>query len=113
LNGLTDDSSLILPAVAAEFSVGRPPLLTLAQNIGLLAGAMFWGFGCDIFGRKWGFNLTLGITGVFGMLAASSPNFVAVGCFVAIAAFGVGGNLPVGTSMKLPDVSDIVWDEEM
>jgi len=70
--------------------------LTLAQNIGLLAGAMFWGFGCDIFGRKWGFNLTLGITGVFGMLAASSPNFVALGCFAAFYSFGVGGNLPVG-----------------
>lgn len=54
-------TSLILPAVAFEFSVGRPPLLTLAQNIGLLAGAFFWGFGCDLFGRRWGFNLTLGL----------------------------------------------------
>jgi MFS family permease len=108
LNGLADNSSLILPAIAAEFSVGRPPLLTLAQNIGLLAGAMFWGFGCDIFGRKWGFNLTLGITAVFGMLAASSPNFVALGCFAALWSFGVGGNLPVGTSMKPLDLSDIV-----
>lgn len=53
-------TSLILPAVAAEFRVAQPPLLTLAQNIGLLAGAFFWGFGCDIFGRRWGFNLTLG-----------------------------------------------------
>lgn len=53
-------TSLILPAIAAEFRVAQPPLLTLAQNIGLLAGAVFWGFGCDIFGRRWGFNLTLG-----------------------------------------------------
>ena len=45
-------TSLILPAVANEFNVARPPLLTLAQNIGLLAGALFFGFGCDIFGRK-------------------------------------------------------------
>jgi len=73
---------------------------------------MFWGFGCDIFGRKWGFNLTLGITGVFGMLAASSPNFVALGCFIAFAAFGVGGNLPVGKPRTLMDVSDIVYVEE-
>jgi hypothetical protein len=74
---------------------------------------MFWGFGCDIFGRKWGFNLTLGITAVFGMFAASSPNFVAPGCFAALWSFGVGGNLPVGTSVKLLDVPDIVCDEEM
>ena len=77
-------TSLILTPVANEFKVGRPPLLTLAQNIGLLAGAAFWGFGSDIFGRRWGFNLTLGITGLFGMLAASSPNFAAAGCFAAL-----------------------------
>ena len=46
--------------VTNEFNVSQPPLLSLAQNIGLLFGAMFWGFGADIFGRKWGFNLTLG-----------------------------------------------------
>lgn len=94
-------TSLILPAVAAEFRVAQPPLLTLAQNIGLLAGAVFWGFGCDIFGRRWGFNLTLGITSVFGMLAASSPNFAAVGVFAALWSFGVGGNLPIDSAIFL------------
>ena len=59
--------------ITNEFNPSRPPLLSLAQNIGLLAGAMFWGFGCDIFGRRWAFNLTLGITSVFGLIAASSP----------------------------------------
>ena len=41
-------TSLILPAVTMEFSPSKPPLLSLAQNIGLLAGAIFWGFGCRI-----------------------------------------------------------------
>jgi len=36
-------TSLIFTAVTNEFSPSRPPLLTLSQNIGLLAGAMFWG----------------------------------------------------------------------
>lgn len=80
--------------VANEFRPSQPPLLSLAQNIGLLAGAMFWGFGCDVFGRKWAFNLTLGITGVFGLISASSPNFAAIGIFAALWSFGVGGNLP-------------------
>lgn len=48
-------TSLILPAVTNEFNVAQPPLLTLAQNIGLLTGAVFWGFSADIIGRKWGF----------------------------------------------------------
>lgn len=45
-------TSLILTPVANEFNVSRPPMLSLSQNIGLLVGAIFWGFGCDIFGRR-------------------------------------------------------------
>ena len=29
------------------------PFLSLAQNIGLFVGAIFWGFGCDIWGRRY------------------------------------------------------------
>lgn len=35
-------TSLILTPVTNEFIVSRPPLFSLAQNIGLLAGAVFW-----------------------------------------------------------------------
>ncbi|AEO53255.1 hypothetical protein MYCTH_2294340 [Thermothelomyces thermophilus ATCC 42464] len=94
-------TSLILPPVTNEFRQERPPLLTLSQNIGLLAGALFWGFGCDIFGRRWAFNLTLGITAVFGMAAAGSPTFAAIGVFAALWSFGVGGNLPVDSAIYL------------
>jgi MFS family permease len=62
---------------------------------------MFWGFGCDVFGRKWAFNLTLGITGAFGLIAAGSPNFAAIGIFAALWSFGVGGNLPVDSAVFL------------
>ena len=41
-------TSLILTPIANEFSPSKPPLLSLSQNIGLLVGAMFWGFGCEI-----------------------------------------------------------------
>ncbi|KAJ4296940.1 hypothetical protein N0V88_003856 [Collariella sp. IMI 366227] len=75
------------------------PIVT--QNIGLLAGALFWGFGCDVFGRKWAFNLTLGITAVFGMAAAGSPSFAAIAVFAALWSFGVGGNLPVDSAIYL------------
>ncbi|RDW77014.1 MFS general substrate transporter-64 [Coleophoma cylindrospora] len=94
-------TSLIFTPIANEFLPSRPPLLSLAQNIGLLAGAMFWGFGCDIFGRRWAFNLTLGVTGVFGLIAAGSPNFAAIGTFAALWSFGVGGNLPVDSAVFL------------
>ncbi|QPH05217.1 hypothetical protein C2857_002891 [Epichloe festucae Fl1] len=94
-------TSLILKPLTSEFGVSRPPLFTLAQNIGLLAGAVFWGFGCDVFGRKLGFNLTLGLTAVWGMIAASSPNFAAASIFAALWSFGVGGNLPVDSAIFL------------
>lgn len=112
-------TSLIFTSVSNEFSPGRPPLLTLAQNIGLLVGAVFWGFGADIFGRRWAFNLTIGITGLFGMVAASSPNFAAIAAFAALWSVGVGGNLPVdsaifleflpGTHQYLLTVLSIYW----
>lgn len=93
--------SLILPPVSYEFNAPRPPLLTLAQNIGLLLGALFWGFGCDIFGRRWAFNLTIGITGVFGLVAAGSSSFAAICTFAALWSVGVGGNLPVDSAIFL------------
>ncbi|KAI0137700.1 MFS general substrate transporter [Hypoxylon sp. NC0597] len=94
-------TSLIYTPILNEFHPTRGPLLSLAQNIGLLAGAMFWGFGCDIFGRRWAFNLTLGLTAVWGMIAASAPNFAAIGVFAAFWSFGVGGNLPVDSAIFL------------
>jgi MFS family permease len=94
-------TSLILTPISNEFLPSKPPLLTLAQNIGLLVGAAFWGFGCDIFGRKWGFNLTLGLTALWGLVAAGAPNFAAIGAFDALWSFGVGGNLPVDSAIFL------------
>lgn len=94
-------TSLIFTPIANEFSPSRPPLLTLAQNIGLLGGAVFWGFGCDIFGRKIAFNLTLGLTALWGMIAAGAPNFAAIGIFDCFWSFGVGGNLPVDSAIFL------------
>ncbi|KAH8885075.1 major facilitator superfamily transporter [Thozetella sp. PMI_491] len=94
-------TSLIFTPIANEFNPSRPPLLSLSQNIGLLAGAMVWGFGCDLFGRRWAFNLTLGVTAVFGMIAAGAPNFAGIGVFAALWSFGVGGNLPVDSAIFL------------
>lgn len=94
-------TSLIFTPVNNEFHPSRAPFLTLSQNIGLLVGAMFWGFGCDIFGRRWAFNLTIGITSVFGLITAGSPNFAAVCVFAALWSIGVGGNLPVDSAIFL------------
>ncbi len=44
-------TGLILSPTLNEFHFNGP-LLSLAMNLGLLAGAILWSFGCDIWGRK-------------------------------------------------------------
>lgn len=38
---------------------------------------------------------------MWGLIAAGSPNFAAIGCFAALWSFGVGGNLPVDSAVFL------------
>ncbi|KAJ7890154.1 MFS general substrate transporter [Mycena olivaceomarginata] len=93
-------TGLILVPVINEFNA-QGPFLKLGQNIGLLVGAAFWGVGADVWGRKISFNLTLLITGVFGVAAGGSPNFVTLTALAALWSVGVGGNLPVDSSIFL------------
>ncbi|KAK1225265.1 MFS sugar transporter [Marasmius sp. AFHP31] len=93
-------TGLILSPVTAEFKFNGP-FLTLAANIGLLVGAVFWSLGCDIWGRRWSFNLTLFITGVFGLAAGGSPNFITLASLLAVVGTGVGGNMPVDSAVFL------------
>jgi len=91
---------LILSPVVSEFSF-RAPFLSLAMNIGLFVGAVFWGLGCDIWGRRWSFNVTLLIAGIFGLAAGGSSNFLTLASLLAVLGIGVGGNLPVDSAVFL------------
>ncbi|EMD40181.1 major facilitator superfamily [Gelatoporia subvermispora B] len=93
-------TSLIFTPTVNEFHF-QGPFLTLGQNIGLLVGAMFWGLGSDVWGRRWSFNLTLFITGVFAVAAGGSPNYIALCSLAAAWSIGVGGNLPVDSAVFL------------
>ncbi|CEL60018.1 putative MFS-type transporter PB1E7,08c OS=Schizosaccharomyces pombe (strain 972 / ATCC 24843) GN=SPAPB1E7.08c PE=1 SV=1 [Rhizoctonia solani AG-1 IB] len=93
-------TGLILAPVVQEFNA-KGPFLKLAQNIGLLVGALGWGVGSDIWGRKISFNTTLAIVGIFATVAAASPSFTALSVFAALWSVGVGGNLPVDSAIFL------------
>lgn len=71
------------------------------MNIGLFVGAVFWGLGCDIWGRRWSFNITLLIAGIFGLAAGGSSDFLALASLLAVLGVGVGGNLPVDSAVFL------------
>ncbi|KAH9466857.1 hypothetical protein MJO28_000530 [Puccinia striiformis f. sp. tritici] len=94
-------TSLILGPVSQEFNTKRPELLTLSQNLGLLFGALVWGFGSDIFGRKICFNITVFITAIFALISASSTNFLSICIYNFLWSTGVGGNLPVDSAIFL------------
>ncbi|KAG7085904.1 hypothetical protein E1B28_003438 [Marasmius oreades] len=87
-------ASLILGPVLAEFTFNGP-FLPLALIVGKIVGALFWSFGCDIWGRRWTFNLTLLVAGVFAVVAGGSPNFVALASLLAAVCFGSGGTLAI------------------
>ncbi|KAF7798232.1 hypothetical protein EIP86_009449 [Pleurotus ostreatoroseus] len=91
---------LILSPVVSEFQF-QSPFLSLALNIGLFVGAVFWGLGCDIWGRRWSFNITLLIAGIFGLAAGGSNSFLTLASLLAVLGVGVGGNLPVDSAVFL------------
>ncbi|QSS61881.1 sugar transporter [Histoplasma capsulatum] len=74
---------------------------TCSLFVGLCVGAVFWGTASDMIGRRLAFNLTLLITGVFGLAAGGSPTWVGVCSLFACLGLGVGGNLPVDGALFL------------
>lgn len=94
-------TGIILPPVLVEFAGSQPAWIKLAQNIGLLAGAFFWGLGSDVWGRRISFNITLFIVGVFATAAGGAPDYTTLSVMAALWSVGVGGNLPVDSAIFL------------
>ncbi|KAK1465295.1 major facilitator superfamily transporter [Colletotrichum cuscutae] len=102
--------ALTLPSLSAEFGISeqRVRYTTSSIFLGLCFGSFIWGIGSDVLGRRIAFNLTLLITGVFGILLAFAPTWGWVNFLFAALGFGVGGNLPVDGALFLeflPDAS--------
>lgn len=68
---------------------------------GMMVGAIFWGFFSDVKGRKPTFNITLFVTGAFGIASAFAPNFVVLCVLMFLLGTGLGGNLPVDGTLLL------------
>ncbi|KAF3809395.1 putative MFS-type transporter PB1E7.08c [Colletotrichum gloeosporioides] len=102
--------SLTLPSLSAEFAISEKTVRYTTSSIflGLCFGSFVWGIGSDVLGRRIAFNMTLLITGVFGILLAFAPSWGWVCFLFASLGFGVGGNLPVDGALFLeflPDAS--------
>ena len=75
--------------------------MTVSVYTGMLVGALFWGFGADIIGRKYAFNFSLFICSVCCILAGAMPTWGSLGVFIALLGFGGGGNLVMDTTVFL------------
>ncbi|KAF4943570.1 hypothetical protein FGADI_13328 [Fusarium gaditjirri] len=74
---------------------------TMALYAGLQMGALFWGFGADIIGRRIAFNTTLFIAAIATIVAGAGPSWVTFCVFVAFLGFGAGGNLVLDPTVML------------
>lgn len=67
----------------------------------MLVGALFWGISADIIGRRIAFNISLFFCSAFTIVAGASPSWETLGLFIAVSAFGAGGNLILDTTVLL------------
>nr|QFR37114.1 MFS transporter [Cyberlindnera americana] len=74
---------------------------TVSAYAGLLVGAIFWGFGADLIGRKIAFNTSLFFSAIFGFLAGGMGNFGSYCFFVALSSAASGGNLVLDSTVFL------------
>lgn len=93
--------SIISTQARLEFNPSYATGLTIAVYVGMLVGAIFWGFSADIIGRRFAFNFSLLISSIFTIVAGASPSWVTLGLFVSLSAFGAGGNLVLDTTVFL------------
>lgn len=94
---------LVLSPIQQELGFGADQTgkLSTAFSIGLTAGAFVWGVLVDLIGRKTSFNLTVFIACVFGTCIGAPSTYDAILVLTAFTGFGVGGNIPIDTTITL------------
>ncbi|KAL2864284.1 MFS transporter [Aspergillus lucknowensis] len=93
--------SIVATQATLEFQPSFDTGLTIAVYVGMLVGALFWGFSADVIGRRFAFNVSLFISSVFTIVAGAAPNWIVLGLFTCLSAFGAGGNLVLDTAVFL------------
>ena len=90
-----------LPSIIGEFgiSTAQGGLIATATFAGMLVGAWFWGTISDYVGRRVGFQLTVMIFALFGLLSAFAPGWEWLAVLRFLTGFGLGGALPLDFSL--------------
>jgi MFS transporter, putative metabolite:H+ symporter len=90
-----------LPAVIKEFGIttAQGGLIATATFAGMLVGAWFWGTISDYVGRRMGFQVTVLLFAIFGLLSAFAPSWEWLAVLRFLTGFGLGGALPLDFSL--------------
>ena len=90
-----------LPAVIKEFGIttAQGGLIATATFAGMLVGAWFWGTISDYVGRRMGFQVTVLLFALFGLLSAFAPSWEWLAVLRFLTGFGLGGALPLDFSL--------------
>lgn len=75
--------------------------MTISVYVGMLVGALFWGFTADIIGRKVAFNTSLFVCSLSTIIASAMRDWTGLGIMIALIGFGGGGNLVLDTTVFL------------
>lgn len=94
---------LAMPAIQRElgFSERQYGFLSTGFSIGMTTGALSWGILLDILGRRAAFNYTVAISSLFGLCIGFSNSYALLIALATGVGFGVGGNIPVDTTIFL------------
>jgi putative MFS transporter len=90
-----------LPSIISEFgiSTAQGGLVVTATFAGMLVGAWFWGTISDYVGRRLGFQVTVVLFALFGLLSAFAPSWEWLAVLRFLTGFGLGGALPLDFSL--------------
>lgn len=77
------------------------PVSTVISYAALLVGAIFWGFGADLIGRKLAFNFSLLLSAIFIIINGVMNNMTSYCIMVFLSNFASGGNLVLDTCVFL------------
>ncbi|KAK7730111.1 hypothetical protein SLS57_001772 [Botryosphaeria dothidea] len=76
-------------------------LLTVAKYTGMVIGATIMPITADFIGRNPAFNVSLGMSSLFGFIAAGMPNFLGVATMSAFIGLTTGGNQAIDSCIFL------------
>ncbi|RDD44737.1 Synaptic vesicle 2-related protein [Trichoplax sp. H2] len=94
--------AIIGPVLLCEWSLSpwQEAFMTTFVFIGIGIGALFWGWICDIYGRKLGVLSAAILTFYYGFLCSFSPSYFWIICTRALTGFSLSGSTQMVTILS-------------